>query len=204
MELTIDFMKNNWEKFNKKYFANSMTMPAFKISHAKRRLGGYSWRWKKEKFEEVIQLSDYFLCSEHDYCNTLLHEMVHQYIRQKNLCPPNIHHGYHFYRIAERINRDGWEIMRVNSRKGYAPRIPKDNYHLCAFKDGRGRYFMFRYHPNQYGHFLRLVIRHSCKDIIWFTSKNAKKYDSFCECRKLLHGQYLSSSEYWEIKRKRG
>ena len=198
MDLTIDFMKTRWTEFNKKYFEDCMTMPAFKISHAKQTLGRYSWKWINGKREETIYLSDYYICSEYDYCNTLLHEMVHQYILKKNLCPPCIQHGYHFHKIADRINRDGWKIQRCNSRIGFTPRVQKDIYHMCAFKSQNGRYFMFRYHLDHEAHFRRLVLRYS--EAIWFTSTDAKKYDSYCQCRKAIRGQYISILTYRTLK----
>lgn len=40
MELTLDYIKTNFDKFNEKYFDGCLVTPKFKIVHTKSYLGG--------------------------------------------------------------------------------------------------------------------------------------------------------------------
>ena len=39
MEVTIDFIKSSFDKFNKEYFNGALVTPTFEVSHCRRALG---------------------------------------------------------------------------------------------------------------------------------------------------------------------
>lgn len=118
MTLTIDFISSKFSLFNREYFGGVLDMPEFRIVRVKSYLGRYHWKYGgygsdgcRLLLESVIYISDRYDRSEFEYCNTLLHEMVHLYIRQKGIRDSRSHHGEVFYSIASRINREGgWRI----------------------------------------------------------------------------------------------
>lgn len=204
MKLSIEFLTVNWIMFNERYFDGGLIMPTFCISHSKKALGKYMWKRSRKTggFEiNKIIISDYYICSEEDYQNTLLHEMIHQFIRQYNLTPINIVHGEIFDSVARQINAVGWNITRRDSRAGFMPQYPKDTYYLCAFKDETEQCFLFRYHPKQYAYFKRICDEEEFLDMVWFTSSDALKYDIQTECRKYIQGRYITEDEFQALKK---
>ena len=196
MQLTIQFLEENWEQFNRRYFQNQLNKPEFKISKNKRFLGQYHYDFKQGQFCDRITISGYYECDDFDYKNTLLHEMIHQYIRQNKLEPSHVHHGKVFMQFAKRFNKDGWNIKPKSSRKGYSTTNKNNTYYLCAFKDESGRCFLFRYNKNKYEYFYKKIMHARLGDIIWFNSTNDRKYDRLVACRSSIRGNYISNGEF--------
>lgn len=107
---TIDFIRTNFEDFNRIYFNNSLPMPQFQIHHTDNYVGycGYNER-NGRKYNFFIAFSDSFDLNECGFETTLLHEMIHLYIFANNI-KDNGDHGREFMREAKRINSYGWEI----------------------------------------------------------------------------------------------
>ena len=126
--------------------------------------------------------------------------MIHLYIRQNDLEDDRRHHGHVFYSIADRINRDGWNIRRTDDRSGLEINTTKKiTYHLAAFIDTTGKYFLMRYNPKNKSEFVSKFARYGYTGIIWFTSTDNKKYATFRECRKSVRGWFITKGEYKEI-----
>ena len=203
MELTIKFIETKFNEFNKEYFKGELITPIFKIIGAKSYLGQLSWKNKnKKRYDYVISVSNYFDRSEKDFCNTIIHEMIHLYIRQNNIKDTNKHHGKVFYSIADRINKYGWDISRTNDTIGCELTTKETvTYNMVAFIDRKGRYFLMRYNAKNRSNYVAKFIKYKYTGIIWFTSTDNKKYATFPECRTGINGLFITKGEYEEIEK---
>ena len=113
MEVTTDFIKSSFDKFNKEYFNGALVTPTFEVSHCRRALGDFRRRYKYYR----IRVSDYYIRSQRDIEQTILHEMIHLYQNQFNCRDKS--HGIDFKEKAFDINcKGGWHISRLTSTKG--------------------------------------------------------------------------------------
>lgn len=198
MTLTIDFIANSFKQFNDEYFNGELNTPVFEIMSTKNLLGQCCW---KPTFR--IRISNYYRRSEKEYQNTILHEMIHLFIRQKGIKDTRTHHGRVFYKYADFINGYGWNIARTDSVAGVGvDEKYKTTYHMIAFKDDKGRYFLFRYNPDKYTYYVHKLARykHHYQEPIWFTSKDDKKYGHYSACRNSVRGFFITEREYSSLK----
>ena len=99
--ITISQLRVAHTKYNTKYFNGVLSMPNFVLGKHRSRLGHYCIS------KNEIMISVFFKRSEDDFMQTLIHEMIHQYIQEQRIIDTGPH-GRKFKSIAERINRDGW------------------------------------------------------------------------------------------------
>ena len=57
MEVTTDFIKSSFDKFNKEYFNGALVTPTFEVSHCRRALGDFR---RRDKYYR-IRVSDYYM-----------------------------------------------------------------------------------------------------------------------------------------------
>jgi hypothetical protein len=198
MELTLDFIAAAFHKFNKKYYDGKLETPMFAIVHRKNILGQYQHKWPK-----IIRISDYYDRSERDYHNTILHEMIHEFIRQNNIRDTRRHHGAVFYAEAERINRDGWNISRCDDVSGLGLKSGKnETYHIAVFKTKDGKFFKMCMNPKKINYFTARFSQHpdSFKKWFMFTSNDDKLYAHFPKCTKGIRGYYITKAEYENLR----
>lgn len=200
MELTIKFIEDAFHKFNAEYFNGELKTPRFEIMHTKSLLGQCHWdKVNGKRTNYLIRVSDYYKRNERGYHNTILHEMIHLLIRQKNIKDTRTHHGQVFYRYADFINSYGWNVARTDSVKGLELNTDKViTYHMVAFKDKKGKYFLMRYKPYARNYFISKFVRSKdyYQDLIWFTSTENTKYGHFSECIRGVRGFYIDKKEY--------
>ena len=82
MLVTISWIKNNYEKYNKLYFGGVLPDIEFKISRSKKTWGyaAYEYNLVSNKVTPLsITISNYFESPEDVKLTTLLHEMIHIY-----------------------------------------------------------------------------------------------------------------------------
>ena len=203
MELTIDYLSEMFDFFNKEHFNNDLQKPKFEITHVKTYLGQYAYQrfWDGSLLWHVIRISDRYNRSEDDVCNTLIHEMIHLYIRQNNIRDTRPHHGKVFYSIADRINREGgWHISRTDSVEGCGLRNKTDKvYYVGCFYSGRAKkYFRFAMNKNYIQYFIKCFEyypHHYVKPIIFKTTDD-KTFANYTECRKSVRGWYVEEFDY--------
>lgn len=202
--ITIQFIERNFDKFNSEYFNNELVKPAFEIMHTKSLLGQCKWdRRNGKRVNYRIRISDFFVRTEKDYQNTILHEMIHLFIRQKDIKDTRAHHGKVFYEYADFINQYGWNIARTDSVSGCEISDKETvTYYLVAFKDSRDKYFLMRYDPTRKGGYLKKFAKYSYhyKMPVWFTSTDNRKYASFTKCRTGVRGRFITEQEYLSLK----
>lgn len=205
MELTIDFIADNFQNINKLYFNNELLTPRFEITHVKSYLGQYHWKYSHDSrvfLDSVIRISDMFDRTEEDVINTIAHEIIHLYIRQNKIKDTRPHHGRVFYSIADRLNREGgFHIARTDSIDGCGLRdkTKKETYYIACYNmRGSGKYFQFAIDKNYleyYFNWFKTYPSHF-RDVFVFTSTDDKKYAHFVKCRKSVRGYYIGFEEF--------
>ena len=208
MNVTTDFIRDKFKEYNQEYFEGSLNMPKFEVTHVKSYLGQYHWKYVKHTdilSESVIRISDMFDRSEKDVCNTIIHEMIHLYIRQNKIRDSRPHHGVVFKNIAARINRQGgWHIATTDSIAGCGLKY-KDNkktWVVACFKNNIGKYFQFVINEKYIDYYKRRFERNAdyYRVVFVFRSGDDKKYSHFPECRSAVRGAHISKELFDEIK----
>lgn len=104
-------LKLEYQRFNKLIFNNKLPkdMPV-KWTKSKRALGRahlyYSLKSKK-LVKCTITISNYLICTDHEYRETLIHEMIHVFLGKKSKFKKgDNHHGPSFIKEMGRINRN--------------------------------------------------------------------------------------------------
>ncbi len=122
MQIDTEWIAVNFDRFNKENFGGRLTPPKFSVNNARTRLGSMAFKWKRsllkrESYDYVIRLSNYYDIPEVEFQNVLLHEMIHYYIAVNRFKDDSVH-GTMFRSIAQRINKQGWNIVvRTDTRK---------------------------------------------------------------------------------------
>lgn len=196
MVITIAFIESSFAKFNHMYFNNSLRTPKFEIMHTKSLLGQFCFRYDDYK----IRISNYYARSEQDYNNTIIHEMIHQYIRQNKIRDTRPHHGRVFNEWADKINRlGGWHIARTDSVEGLglANNADKKTYNVMAFQSPKG-YFLCVLNKKYISDYRLRIQKNSSwyTNHIIFTSTDDKKFANFSACRSSVRGRFITKEEF--------
>ena len=205
MALTLDFIREQFNVINRKHFNNELLTPRFEITHVKSYLGQYHWEYSDDErifCDSVIRISDMFDRTDEDITNTLVHEMIHLYIRQNKIKDTRPHHGRVFYSIADRLNREGgFHIARTDSIDGCGLRdkSKKETYYIACFKSrGSGKCFQFAINKNYLKYYFKRFETFSSyyQNAFVFTSTDDKKYAHYTKCRKSVSGYYIDFDEF--------
>ena len=204
MTLTTSFIAENFDRFNKAYFNGTLQTPDFEVIHRKSRLGEYHWKYgfNGSLIESVIRISDMIDRTETDYQNTIIHEMIHLYIRQNRIKDTRPHHGRVFNSIADRINIEGgWHIARTDSVAGcgLSDKSEVRKYIIACFKRGEsGKYFRFCINPKYLEYYKRKFDRYPShyRDVFVYTSDDDKAYAHYSQCYRGVRGYYITKEEF--------
>lgn len=196
MELTISFIKESFHKYNEKYFKGELIKPNFSIINTKNILGRFKClKSVSGKDIYIIEISKYYLRNEKQYDNTIIHEMIHQYIKQKGI-KDNSSHGYYFKSIAAEINRDGWKISRCNSMENID--IANENkkpYHVFIYHNRKGKYFLFAAAKSRVEKYKKFMQEYNY-EYKYFVSFDSLKYGKLTACRSTIRGYYVTKADY--------
>ena len=124
MTLTVDLLRTWFRQFNADYFGDELPVPRLALSKARTRLGTMSCKCRSLLMRRVysdftIRVSTYYDCTEREYQETLLHEMIHYYITYKHISDTSSH-GRVFRSMMQRLNREyGWHITVSSSMRGH-------------------------------------------------------------------------------------
>ena len=203
MEVTTDFIKSSFDKFNKEYFNGALVTPTFEVSHCQRALGDFRRRNKYYR----IRVSDYYIRSPREIEQTILHEMIHLYQSQFNCRDKS--HGIDFKEKAFDIHRKGgWHISRLTSTKGcqvnpkYAKSVnrntSKESY-MMVYETVYGEYFLFRMALRCVNHWVNTAgYRKTVTRYATFTSTDGE-FDDYPACRTSCRGSYITEERFNEL-----
>lgn len=130
MKITKEWMYRNFAVLNHEYFNDELPMPFIMLNRAKGSYGCFKHYCPivhngkvLETAKEVGARNGYpygkLLMStsherpEKDHLGTLLHEMIHEWQYWNG---GRADHGVSFRSMASKVNRDGWDIQRVEGR----------------------------------------------------------------------------------------
>lgn len=205
MELTIKYLTDKFEVYNMLYFNNLLPIPKFKITSARHTLGQYKYNGLA-LYSHTICVTDYYnRPTEKDYDQTLIHEMIHYFIKYMKI-EDTSSHGRIFKQQCKRINKDGWDLARTTDIRGwainpkYAARIAKKeekkaNRKRLVFvvEDHRKRQFAFCTNKTSLPFFEQCANRCGWKYKYLFSNNDVFQHWQNCKTRMI--GNYLESDE---------
>ena len=208
MQIDTEWIAVNFDRFNKDYFGGRLTPPKFSVNNARTRLGSMAFKWKRslfkrETYDYVIRLSNYYDIPEVEFQNVLLHEMIHYYIAVNHFKDDSVH-GTMFRSIAQRINKQGWHVVvRTDTRKWpVAERNRKKvitrKRIVLAASTTDGKYFLSVIGPGSVRKVkLQIARTPQIREARWFESSD-DYFQQFPQCRT-LRGRIVTK-ELWEEK----
>lgn len=208
MQIDTEWIAVNFDRFNKENFGGRLTPPKFSVNNARTRLGSMAFKWKqslfkRETYDYVIRLSNYYDIPEVEFQNVLLHEMIHYYIAVNHFKDDSVH-GMMFRSIAQRINKQGWNIVvRTDTRKWpVAERNRKKvitrKRIVLAASTTDGKYFLSVIGPGSVRKVkLQIARTPQIREARWFESSD-DYFQQFPQCRT-LRGRIVAK-ELWEEK----
>ena len=208
MQINTEWIAVNFDRFNKDYFGGRLTPPKFSVNNARTRLGSMAFKWKqslfkRETYDYVIRLSNYYDIPEVEFQNVLLHEMIHYYIAVNHFKDDSVH-GTMFRSIAQRINKQGWHVVvRTDTRKWpVAERNRKKvitrKRIVLAASTTDGKYFLSVIGPGSVRKVkLQIARTPQIREARWFESSD-DYFQQFPQCRTLRGS--IVAKELWEEK----
>lgn len=104
MEINKEKIEEIFNEWNKRAFNNELPTPTFEVMTTKSMLGQYSWKKRNNSVCHKIRISNYYDRTENGFTNTIVHEMLHYYIRFKNIKDTSSH-GRIWKQMAKDLNK---------------------------------------------------------------------------------------------------
>lgn len=161
--ITIPYIQQKFDDFNRQYFGNQLPPIPLKLSNAKTFLGKVCYRKERKLFSRKWHYSDFVLrintridLPEEVVEDTILHEMIHYYIAV-NQWQDSSAHGRLFRAEMARMNAAGRHIRishRLTPEQAKQAQGERKTRVVCVayFKDGR---IGVKVVPKQVAHVLR-------------------------------------------------
>lgn len=197
MQLTINFIREAFMKYNKKYFSNSLMAPDFKINKSFRKFGTCAARLYGTRRHYTITISNCFERTEDEYCNTIIHEMIHLYIFQNHIKDTSSH-GQVFKNIAQRINKDGWNIQaKGECPKQFSADMQEKNklFNVFLVHNMNDKNFAFVVAKNKINDYANFLKAHNYQ-YKYIVSNDINKFGKYPICRMKIRGYYMTDEEY--------
>lgn len=148
MIITISEIENQFNKWNDTIFGGELPKPSFELMQTKRTLGQFKWRkigW--DKLGYTIRISTYYDRPIESYIDTIVHEMLHYYIKFKGIRDTSSHGRIWKEKAAEISRKYNLTITRTNPagggvsdavlKKKAEKNVAKYEYViLCKMRDG--------------------------------------------------------------------
>ena len=203
MDLTVQYLKENFLQLNETYFQGQLPLPLLIVSSSKTLLGQF-WSLrnrarllhaKKEKF--IIRISDYYDMPSEEYRNILLHEMIHYYIEYNNIKDTSPH-GQKFREMMHTFNtKYGWHvsISSKNSKWKIRQCYAKPFYTVLALTTNDNKHYLSVVNPNYMKYIEKQIsLAPSITSHKWFKSENTY-FNRFSQSRS-LRGRIVSEEVY--------
>lgn len=104
MEINRTKIEEIFNTWNQKAFNNELPTPHFEIMTTKSLLGQYKRKNIGGETYHIIRISNFYNRSKQEYVNTIVHEMLHYYIRFKNIKDTSSH-GRIWKKMAQDLNK---------------------------------------------------------------------------------------------------
>lgn len=119
MTITIKEIGEQFDKWNKTIFNNELPVPTFELMQTKSLLGQFKWRKiGRDQMGYMIRISTFYDRPMASYIDTIVHEMLHYYIKFKGIKDTSSH-GREWKSMAAKISRKyGLTITRTNPAGG--------------------------------------------------------------------------------------
>lgn len=118
MTITIPEIKEQFDKWNGIIFNNELPTPTFELMHTKSLLGQFCPRKVMGEYAYKIRISTFYDRPFEYYVDTIVHEMLHFWIKFKGIKDTSSH-GREWKKYAAQISRKyGLTITRTNPAGG--------------------------------------------------------------------------------------
>jgi len=119
MQITLKEVKEEFNKWNEKAFGGELPLPSFELMRTKSLLGQFKWqRIGKGRIGYTIRISTYYDRPYDYYVDTIVHEMLHYYIKYKGI-EDTSSHGKEWKHMAKQISdKFGLTITRTGKAGG--------------------------------------------------------------------------------------
>lgn len=119
MIITTSEIKNQFDKWNGIIFNNELPTPTFELMQTKSLLGQFKWRKiGYDRFGYTIRISTFYDRPMESYIDTIVHEMLHFYIKYKGIKDTSSHGRYWKAKAAEISKKYNLNISRCNPAGG--------------------------------------------------------------------------------------
>ena len=126
MIITIKEIKEQFDIWNKKAFNGELPTPQFELMQTKRMLGQFCPSKVMGQYTYKIRISVFYDRPFEYYVDTIVHEMLHYYIKYKGIKDTSSHGRVWKRMAAELSNKFGLTITRTNPAGGDATNAVKD------------------------------------------------------------------------------
>lgn len=145
MKLTVKFLEEKFNQFNKQFFNNELPKIKLEISRTRKTLGQYTYRRTRYGNSETpiaIRISGYYESTSKYYCQILIHEMIHYYLSYKNIGRLEDCHGYSFQQKMKEINDSQSEYTITTRGTTENKKLTKTKtVHIVIFNLRNKKYF---------------------------------------------------------------
>lgn len=198
MRANLLFVQNKFDEFNRLMFSGELPPIAIKIGNAKASLGSFSFKKKISCgkvviFDLKLTVSAYYDFPESYLEDIIIHEMIHYYIRYKNIADSSTH-GRVFRSMMKRINTEFGRNVSVSVKNARVQQVstavvkPRPHY-LCVAELHDGRFALTVVSKSRITFIRRQIsLIRKVKSYRWYMSTDPyfDKYPRSLKCRLYL------------------
>lgn len=198
MKYNEQYFNNQFDLLNEQYFDGGLEKAKIGLVYNKSILGTHQYK----NGVHYICMSLYFIRTEKAYLTTLLHEMVHQYIKQNKIKDTSIH-GREFKRIAARLQKHGWNIKVYNKGSedlGIIGMYKPVDFVIATFTLPNGKRWVCRIAPSRVQYYINWFEMYPdyFKNPSIFKTQDVRFVHYPC-CRKGTRGNQISIKELHDM-----
>ena len=121
MQVTIEWIEQKFNLFNKDYFEGKLPVPEFRVSKNRSRFGAFIIGHLRKRNvsptkSDIIEISVFMDREEHVFENTLIHELIHMYVYLNNMLDKTSH-GPNFRLMMKKINSHGKHEVKISVKQ---------------------------------------------------------------------------------------
>lgn len=207
MTATVEQIEKIFHKYNKsifqKQYGYTLPTPVFRVSNAKNYVGLFSYRrHDKEGRSYKISISNFYKLTRQDIIETVIHEMIHEYIQFTGTIDTSSH-GPMFRYIMDEINRTNGMSISVCSHHTEISNLKE--FRMISF-NFNGKRQLTKIQKTKEAEYVKSLKRltkmgYSISDVMFFNSKH-EKIQRFTCCQSRMKYYTLEPSLLNEIEKK--